>query len=227
MLLFEDILYKNSLDSSNVKGEKLKASILNEVKQGKSVCVVSNSRNNQLALKEYISLAMGVQVEDLSKYNLHFFVSKDVCSQDMNLYCDSLFLYSVINFKDLQCLLKISYRRATLYLYKSEINLITKKLKMIIDAKNYALSFFVQSLDQQYSTNLYKYLYNRFNKFARQKVISLNSEAADLLEKSTSVFPRVFRGEKDYKGTDAVKATLVRFTDGNVAFFTKKVQFMF
>ncbi|MED0884491.1 DISARM system-associated protein DrmE [Bacillus safensis] len=222
ILLFEDILYKNSLDHSNVKGEKLKESILNEVKQGKSVCVVSNSRNNQLALKEYISLAMGIQIEDLSKYDLQFFVSKDIYSQDMNLHCDSLFLYSAINFKDLQPLLKISYRRATLYLYKSEINLITQKLKKIIDAKNYALSHFVQNSGQLDSTNLYKYLYNRFNKFSRQKVISLNSEAADLLEKSTSVFPRVFRGEKDYKGTDAVKATLVRFTDGSVSFFTKK-----
>ena len=120
ILLFEDILYKNSLDHSNVKGEKLKESILNEVKQGKSVCVVSNSRNNQLALKEYISLAMGIQTEDLSKYDLQFFVSKDIYSQDMNLHCDSLFLYSAINFKDLQPLLKISYRRATLYLFTNQ-----------------------------------------------------------------------------------------------------------
>ncbi|QHJ93496.1 hypothetical protein C7M16_00518 [Bacillus subtilis] len=219
--LFEDILYKHSLDRSNPKGDELKAFILNEVKQGKSVCVVSNSRKNQLALKEFISLAMGMTIEELAEYDLQFFVSKDIWAQDITVHCDSLVMYSAINFRDLQSLLKVSYKRAKLYLYSSEINLITQKLKTILEAGNYAFRHFVQNSTQQDSTNFYRYLYNRFNKFARQKVIGLNSAAADLLEKSTAVSPAVYRGEKDYKGTDAVKATLVRFTDGTVSLFTK------
>lgn len=219
--LFEDILYKHSLDRSNPKGEELKAFILNEVKQGKSVCVVSNSRKNQHALKEFISLAMGLTIEELAEYDLQFFVSKDIWDQDITVQCDSLVMYSAINFRDMQSLLKVSFKRAKLYLYSSEINLITQKLKTILEATNYALSHFVQNSTQQDITDFYRYLFNRFNKFARQKVISLNSVAADLLEKSTTVSPAVYRGEKDYNGTDAVKATLVRFTDGSVSFFMK------
>lgn len=220
--LFEDILYKHSLDRSNPKGDELKAFILNEVKQGKNVCVVSNSRNNQLALKEFISLAMGMTIEELAEYDLQFLVSKDIWDQDITVQCDSLVMYSAINFRDLQSLLKVSFKRAKLFLYSSEINLITQKLKTILEAANYALSHFIQNSTQQDSIDLYRYLFNRFNKFARQGVIGLNRAAADLLEKSTTVSPAVYRGEKDYKGTDAVKATLVRFTDGSVSFFTKK-----
>lgn len=219
--LFEDILYKHSLDRVNPKGYELKAFILNEVKQGRSVCVVSNSRKNQLALKEFISLAMGITIEELVDYDLQFFVSIDIWDQDITVQCDSLVMYSAINFRDLQSLLKVSFKRAKLYLYSSEINLISQKLKTILEVKNYALSHFVQNLNQQDSFDFYRYLFNRFNKFARQKVIGLNSVVADLLEKSTTVSPFVYRGEKDYKGTDAVKATLVHFTDGSLSFFTK------
>jgi hypothetical protein len=219
--LIEDILYKHSLDRSNPKGNELKAFILNEVKQGKSVCVVSNSRKNQLALKEFISLAMGMTIEEMANYNLQFYVTKDIWDQDITVQCDSLVMYSAINFREIQSLLKVSYKRAKLYLYSLEINLITQKLKTILESANYALSHFVQNSTPQSSTDFYRYLFNRFNKFARQKVIVLNSATADLLEKSTTVSPAVYRGEKDYKGTNAVKATLVRFTDGSLSFFTK------
>lgn len=219
--LFEDILYKHSLDRFNPKGDKVKKFILNEIKQGKSICVVSNSRRNQLALKEFISLAMRTTIEELAKYGIQFIVSKDVLDQNNSLECDSLVMYSAISLRDMQPLLNISFKRAKIFLYSSEINLITQKLTILSKIENQALRHFNQDFSWNNDSNFYNYLFNRFNKFIRQKVINFSSVAANLLETSTTVSAPVYRGERVYKGSDAVKANLVRFTDGSVSFFTK------
>ncbi|ARO59421.1 DISARM system-associated protein DrmE [Bacillus cereus] len=228
IIFLEDILYKYNLDNVGPKWEEMKIFILKECAQGKKVCIVSSNRVSHQSLKEIISISLGVRVQDLTNYGIQLLLLKDILDGLDDISCDSLIIYSAMNFRDLSPLLKINYKRAKLFLYSIEINLLMSRLKVFLDIKNYAVPHFKKNQERIIKNDLYIYLYNRFNKFNRRKEINLDEILAKLTEENTYTQHYILRESKDYKGSNAVVARLVRFNDDSVTFFKRssKVQIL-
>lgn len=192
---------------------------------GEKVCIVSSNRVSHQSLKEIISISLGVRVQDLTNYGIQLLLLKDILDGLDDISCDSLIIYSAMNFRDLSPLLKINYKRAKLFLYSIEINLLMSRLKVFLDIKNYAVPHFKKNQERIIKNDLYIYLYNRFNKFNRRKEINLDEILAKLTEENTYTQHYILRESKDYKGSNAVVARLVRFNDDSVTFLNAVVRF--
>lgn len=219
--LLEDILYKYKLDSISPKWEELKGFILREYSQGKKVCIISSNKVSQLALKEVVSISLGITAQELGSHGIQFVLIKDIMNEVEDIRCDSLIIYSAINFRDLSSLLKVSYKKAKVYMYSIEINLIINKLNKLLHIRNYAVSHFEKEQHLAMEESIYRYLFNRLNKFVRQKTIKLDETLAKLTEDNTQTRKYILRETKDYKGKDAISARLIQFSDSSIAFFTK------
>lgn len=219
--LLEDVLYKYKLDSNSPKWEELKEFILREYSQGKKICIISSGKIPQLALKEVVSISLGITVQDLSNYGIQFVLIKDIMDEVEEIVCDSLIIYSAMNFRDLSPLLKVNYKKVKVYMYGIEINLIINKLNKLLHLRNYAIPHFDYNQHSGIEDNIYRYLFNRLNKFVRQKILKLDEILAKLTEDNTKAQKYLLRETRDYKGKDAIKARLVRFRDNSLAFFAK------
>lgn len=217
--LLEDVLYKCKLDSVCPKWEQLKTFVLKEYNCGKSICIVSPNKIAQLALKEMLSISIGVALSDLEVNGILFVLANDIINEMKVITCDSLVIYSSVNFRDLSLLLKCNYKNARVYLYNIEINLLINKLKSIINVENYAIKHFEIRHDS--AGNIYTYLFSRLNRFIRQKKVNQDETLSKIMGEIALSETHLLREFREYKGKKAVTGFLVYFKDNSLAFFTK------
>ncbi|MED0958226.1 DISARM system-associated protein DrmE [Bacillus paramycoides] len=217
--LLEDVLYKCKLDSVCPKWEQLKTFVLKEYSCGKSICIVSPNKIAQLALKEMLSISIGVALSDLEANGILFVLANDIINEMKVITCDSLVIYSSVNFRDLSLLLKCNYKNARVYLYNIEISLLINKLKSIINVENYAIKHFEIRYDS--AGNIYTYLFSRLNRFVRQKKVNQDETLSKIMGEIAQSETHLLREFREYKGKKAVTGFLVYFKDNSLAFFTK------
>lgn len=216
--LIEDIYYKKGLDNKSPKFEMILKHIIGEIDKGNKIGIIVNNKIVSLALKEQFALSLHCSIDELRTKGLYFYNKKKVIDGIETVECDCLLVYSALNLEDLKIIELCNFKKAILFLYKVEIQLIQKKLEKLSNIINFAFEL----IESQTLNSIYHYLYKRTKKTL--PFLKINKDIESILsdmnhENEKSIFNRK---KRIYKGKNAIKAKLIEFEDGSYMFINKE-----